>query len=192
MTARRFSPRHPYSLAVLLAVAVTTLAWVNRDARRLPGPGSVAPSFTATTLDGEVVQLEDYLGNVILLNIWATWCGPCREEMPSMERLYQHFQAQGEDFTILAVSVDAPLGTSDLGGNVGGDLQAFVDEFDLTFPILHDPSGKIQQIYYTTGVPESVIIGRDGIIYYKLAGATDWDSDGHRNTVARLLERETS
>jgi len=192
MTKRRFSPSHPYSIALLGLVAVTTVAWVSRGGSRIPGPGSPAPSFTATTLGGDEVRLEDYAGNVILLNIWATWCPPCREEMPSMERLYTLFQDEGEDFTILAVSIDAPLGQADATGKEGGNLKAFQEEFGLTFPILHDPTGKIQQIYYTTGVPESVIIGRDGIIYYRIAGATDWDSETHRDMVRRILAKGTS
>ena len=187
MAGQKRTPRSAYTFAILGVLVLTAAAWVTRGSRRLPGPGIPAPSFSATTLDGVDVTLEDYLGEVILLNVWATWCPPCREEMPSMELLYRHFQERGEDFTILAVSIDAPTGASDAAGNVGGDLRAFAREYGLTFPIPHDPSGEIQKIYYTTGVPESFLIGRDGVISYRMAGATDWNTPERRALVERNL-----
>jgi peroxiredoxin len=152
------------------------------------GPGAPAPSFTATTLDGDAVTLGDYNDRVILLNVWATWCPPCREEMPSMERLYRRFQERGTPFEVLAVSIDASPGEKDSVGNVGGDLKAFAEEFGLTFTILHDPAGRIQQIYQTTGVPESFLIGRDGVIHRRVAGAVDWDTPEWDATIARLVD----
>ena len=181
-------PRRPYAFAILASAALVGVAWAGRNGRRVPGPGVRAPAFEVMTLTGERARLADYAGRVILLNIWATWCPPCREEMPSMQRLYERFQKVGADFTIMAVSIDAPLGKADANGKVGGDLRAFAEEYGLTFPILHDPSGDIQRIYYTTGVPESFLIGRDGIIYRRLAGATNWDSEEHQAAVRRLLD----
>jgi peroxiredoxin len=102
-----------------------------------------------------------------------------------MQRLYDSLE--GEDFEILAVSVDAPVGESDEFGRPGGDLEAFADELGLTFPILHNPSGDIQRIYQTTGVPESFVIGRDGTIYKKVAGPTQWDATVNEELVRRLL-----
>jgi peroxiredoxin len=152
------------------------------------GPGAPAPPFTATTLDGDAVTLDDYADRVILLNVWATWCPPCREEMPSMERLYLRFQERGSPFEILAVSIDASPGEKDSAGNVGGDLRAFAEEYGLTFTILHDPTGHIQQIYQTTGIPESFLIGRDGVIRRRVAGAVDWDTPEWDAVIARLVE----
>jgi cytochrome c biogenesis protein CcmG, thiol:disulfide interchange protein DsbE len=106
--------------------------------------------------------------------------------MPAMQRLYEAIGH--DDFEILAVSVDAPLGQRDASGNLGGDLNAFAKEFGLTFPILHDPSGRIQRAYQTTGVPESFVIARDGIIYRKVAGETAWDLPVNQELVRRLLE----
>lgn len=170
-----------------LAAVVAGAAWVTRDERAFPMPGSKAPSFTATTLAGDTVTLKDYRDQVVLVNIWATWCDPCREEMPSMQRLYEDLTSKSELFTILAVSIDAPVGLRDAGGNLGGDLKAFADELGLTFPILHDPSGEIQRIYYTTGVPESFVVDRDGIIRSRVAGATEWDAPQRRAAIAALL-----
>lgn len=187
--------KRPYFLRTnFLALAgvslVVAAAWATRGLRRPVVPGSLAPSFTAFTLNGDTVGLEDYSGNVILLNIWATWCPPCQEEMPSMERLYRYFKVKDSPFVVLAVSIDAERGEKDVRGNEGGNLAAFAQEHDLTFTILHDPSGGIQRIYQTTGVPESFLIGRDGIIYRRVAGATDWDDGGYRELVDRLLVSE--
>jgi len=178
--------RSPYLWTILAVVTVVTVAWVGRERYRPVLAGAMAPDFTVTTLDGDEVSLSDYRGRVVLLNVWATWCLPCREEMPSMERLYK---AIGDDrFEILAVSIDARAGETDVAGRPGGDLRAFADEFGLTFPILHNPSGSIQRTYQTTGVPESFVIGKDGLIYRKVAGPTEWDLPVNKEHVRRLLE----
>jgi peroxiredoxin len=106
--------------------------------------------------------------------------------MPSMQRLYEALE--GEDFEILAVSIDAPIGQVDPAGRAGGDLGAFAAEYGLTFPILHNPSGDIQRTYQTTGVPESFVIGKDGLIYRKVAGPTEWDLPVNQQLVRRLLD----
>lgn len=103
-----------------------------------------------------------------------------------MQRLYEAIGDEG--FEILAVSVDAPFGQRDVSGNLGGDLEAFAHEYGLTFPILHDPSGRIQRTYQTTGVPESFLIAKDGMIYRKVAGETVWDLPVNRELVRRLLD----
>lgn len=188
-SARRRLPRRlPYWLFIIGLGVLVVFAWTQRRSGRYVAPGTQAPAFSARTLDGDSVTLEDYAGSVILLNVWATWCPPCREEMPSMERLYRYYQDSGRDFRILAVSVDAQIGLADEKGNLGGDLQSFKEEFDLTFTILHDPSGDIQRIYQTTGVPESFIIDREGVIRRRLAGATDWDTPEYRALIDRLLD----
>jgi len=181
--------RSPYFWAIVAGVVLVVVAWVGRENYRPVITGAEAPVFTATTLDGRPVSLADYADKVVLVNIWATWCEPCREEMPSMQRLYESVRDEGgENFEILAVSIDAPLGQPDVAGRLGGDLRAFADQFGLKFPILHDPSGNIQRIYQTTGVPESFVIGRDGLIYKKVAGPTEWDLPVNQELVRRLLE----
>ncbi|MDP2958255.1 MAG: TlpA disulfide reductase family protein [Longimicrobiales bacterium] len=179
-------PRSPYVVTLIGVAVVLGLAWTGRGRYRLIGPGTPAPSFTASTLSGDTVTLEGYPDRVILLNIWATWCPPCREEMPSMERLHRRQRERGVPFEILAVSIDAAQGESDALGNPGGDLQAFAKELDLTFTILHDPTGRIQRTYRTTGVPESFLIGRDGIIFRRLVGAVEWDTPEWDATIRRL------
>lgn len=181
---RRYS-RLPYAFALLGVALVVLMAWLNRGRLRPVIPGTPAPEFVVTDLAGNPASLSDHQGKVVMISIWATWCGPCRYEMPSMERLYQELDT--DDFEILAVSVDAKVGEFDLGGRAGGNIQAFADSLGLTFPMLHDPSGKIQRLYQTTGVPETFLVGRDGIIYKKVAGGTEWDAPKHRELIQRLL-----
>jgi peroxiredoxin len=177
--------RRPYAFALVGVGLIVLAAWMNRGRLRPVGAGTVAPQFEVIDLGGNPARLSDYEGEVVMINIWATWCAPCRFEMPSMERLHQRFKDDG--LRILAISVDAKLGEADQVGRPGGDLQAFADSLGLTFTILHDPSGEIQQLYQTTGVPETLLVGRDGVIYKKVAGPTEWDAPEHRELIRRLL-----
>ena len=181
--------RAPYAIAILGALGVVITAWVARDFFQPVGPGTRAPEFEVANLAGEMVSLEDYRGKVVLVNIWATWCAPCRQEMPSMQRLYE--ELEGTDFEIVAISVDAPIGTMAPTGGLGGNVAEFVEEFGLTFPILHDKSGKLQFTYQTTGLPESFLLDRNGVIYKKLAGGAEWDAGQHKDVILRLLEETT-
>lgn len=140
--------------------------------------GNRAPDFEAVNLvTGDSISFrEAYTGHVTLVNIWATWCAPCRAEMPAMEELYQAFKDQG--FRIAAVSVDE-------GGP--SDVMAFARELSLTFDILHDRDGRIQQQYRTTGVPESFLIDGDGVIVRKQIGEHPWSSPANRRILEQLL-----
>jgi cytochrome c biogenesis protein CcmG, thiol:disulfide interchange protein DsbE len=161
--------------------------WVARD-RFLPVEvGTRAPNFVATDLEGRPVALGELSDQVVLLNIWATWCPPCREEMPSMQRLAERFQDQ--DFRVVAVSVDASPGSTLLpGAPAGGDVDAFVRQLGLTFDIWLDPAGGVRRTYRATGLPESFLIDRNGYIVKKVIGATDWDSEANRDLIRLLLE----
>jgi cytochrome c biogenesis protein CcmG/thiol:disulfide interchange protein DsbE len=138
---------------------------------------SKAPDFQATALaTGKVKTIADYKGRVVLLNVWATWCQPCRLEMPSMERLQHELGPEG--LQIVAVSIDE--GGADV-------VKEFVREYGLTFEILHNPSRSIERIYQTTGVPESFVINKYGIIVKKVIGAAAWDAPVNRDLIRRLL-----
>ena len=182
---KRSPLKSPYLWAIVAAGLVVAVAWIGRENYQPIVTGSEAPDFTATTQDGREVALSDYRGKVVLVNIWATWCPPCVEEMPSLQRLYESLE--GTDFEILAVSVDSRVGELNRTGREGGDVWGFGEQFGLTFPLVHDPSARIQQIYQTTGVPETFIVGRDGVIYKKVAGPTDWDAPVNQELVRRLL-----
>jgi cytochrome c biogenesis protein CcmG, thiol:disulfide interchange protein DsbE len=142
--------------------------------------GAKAPSFSALPLaaNAEPKGIDDYRGEVVLLNIWATWCGPCRVEMPSMQRLEELLGPMG--LRIVAVSIDAP--------GMEKRIQEFTEELKLSFEILHDAPGKIEQQYQTTGVPETFIIGRDGRVRRRIIGADDWASPANIAFLERLLE----
>jgi len=141
------------------------------------GVGSDAPGFDALDITtGDTVALDDYEGEVVLLNIWATWCVPCETEMPSIQRL--HDQLGPEGLKVLAVSVD----NSSTEG-----VTEWIEERGLTFQVLHDQSGIIQRTYQTTGVPETFVIDREGVIVKKLIGAAEWDHPVQITLIRRLL-----
>ena len=127
--------------------------------------GSPAPDFTFPDLTGKKVSLSDYRGKVVFLNIWATWCPPCVDEMPSMEKLYKQFK--GDQFEILAVSIDAEGRKA---------VAPFMERLNLTFPALLGRKGKIKNIYGVTGIPESFIIDKNGMILKKVIGPLDWST----------------
>ena len=171
-------------LVLVIAVAITAvIAWsasmyVRREMLTV-GLGSEAPNFTAVTVDSapRLKSLADYRGQVVMVNVWATWCLPCRVEMPSIEALHRDYAPKG--FKVLAVSVDDP--------GHAATIRAFVEQYNLTFEVLHDPEKKIVEQYDILGYPETFIIGRDGLIRKKLLSATDWNSPEHRALVERLL-----
>jgi thiol-disulfide isomerase/thioredoxin len=173
-------------IAFGLILGLIALGWLARDRFAPIGMGSAAPNYTAVDMEGNRVSLDDLRGEVILLNIWATWCLPCREEMPSMQRLHERLGPEG--LRIVAVSVDAELGRVDRSGNRGGDVGGFVHEYQLTFPIWLDPTGEIQRTYRATGVPESFLIDRNGVIITKVIGPDEWDSEANIELIRRLLE----
>ncbi len=127
--------------------------------------GHVAPRITGKSLSGDYVQLADYEGQVILINLWATWCGPCRAELPALERIHQGYKGRG--FTVLGVSVDSERGEA--------DVRAMVHTLKLSYPVLLDPSGHSSAIYRASGYPTSVLVGRDGQVRWRRAGALTAD-----------------
>jgi len=140
--------------------------------------GRPASDFKFPGLDGKIVNLSDYRGKVVLVNIWATWCRPCVDEMPSMQKLYEEFK--DDDFEILAVSIDKP------GAEV---VTPFMQKYRLTFPVLLDPQGAIKESYGAIGIPESFIIDRQGLLVKKVIGAADWASPEVFRYVRNLLQK---
>ncbi|MBC8088856.1 MAG: TlpA family protein disulfide reductase [Phycisphaerae bacterium] len=169
-------------VAIVVAVMAGALrvgSYVLRDELRQIAVGSKAPDFTAKTIDVSPVTktLENYKGEVILLNVWTTTCPPCRQEMPNMEKLYSDYKSKG--LKIVAVSVDPP--------GMEQAIRDFKKEFNLSFDILYDASGAIEQSYQTTGWPESFVIARDGTIHKKWIGEDNWNSQGNRRLFEQLL-----
>lgn len=139
--------------------------------------GSVAPNFQLRDLSGTPIALSDYRGKVVLINFWATWCGPCRIEMPGMERLYREFDRKG--FEILAVSTDQQ------GVAV---TRPFRDEIGLTFPILHDSDFRVGVAYGARTLPMTFLVDRHGIITHRIFGARDWQSPEGRQLIRTLMQ----
>mgnify|MGYP001062628636 CR=1 FL=1 len=127
--------------------------------------GDMAPDFQLEDTKGNQVSLASLRGKVVLVNFWATWCPPCIEEMPSMERL--HEVLSGEDFVMLAINTEQ---------NGRSLVPEFLQKTPYTFPILYDDKGIAQNLYGVFKFPESFIVGKDGKVVEKIIGPLDWSS----------------
>ena len=137
---------------------------------------SPSPDFTLANLRGEKVNLKDFRGKLLLLNFWASWCVPCREEMPAMERLYQKYRDHG--FVILGV-------------NVKDDKKsaiAFVKELKISFPIAFDPAGEVGLLYGAWGLPATYLIDTKGIALARSWGPADWFSPAAKELIEALMD----
>lgn len=143
--------------------------------------GSTAPDFHLPLLNGGEMGLSELRGRVVLINFWATWCTPCRVEMPAMEMLYQDFRNKGLE--ILAVSID-------IAGE--SEIHPFVQELNLTFPVLLDSEFLVEEAYEVRVVPTSFLIDRKGMVVDRFLGAKDWYDAESRFLVRQLLEAEGS
>jgi peroxiredoxin len=139
--------------------------------------GFKAPAFTVRNLKGHRVQLADHKGKVVILNLWATWCGPCRVEMPGMENLYRRYRSQGLE--ILAVSLDK--GSSD-------KVQTFADEYQLSFPVLLDSDGQVESRYASFTIPTTYVIDKKGMVVAEVDGAKNWESEETFEALEYLLK----
>ena len=137
-----------------------------------------APDFTLLNPDGNKVSLKDFQGKVVFLNFWATWCESCREEMPSMERLYREFKGKG--FEIVAVNVK----------DKRPEALAFVKQLKLTYPIVMDPEGEVGLLYGAFGLPATYLIDRKGVVLARMFGPADWYSPAARKLIAALVEQK--
>lgn len=181
--------------AAALLVAIGLAAYANltggsgADSPELPaaarrGPavaaGKLAADFTLKDLNGRTVSLSALRGKVVFLNIWATWCGPCRDEMPSIESLYEKFNAD-RDFVVLAVSQDTD----------GKLVAPFVKKNNLKFTIVLDPRNVVGDTYDVSGIPETFIIDRDGRIVAHHLGPYDWANPEIRDALQELINSKS-
>ena len=144
-------------------ILLAGLGWIWRSATtkdtvtagQIPAPqaGFLAPDFTLTTLDGQSVQLSELRGQPVVVNFWASWCPPCRAEMPALQRIHDEYSKQG--LVILAVNATAQDNLA--------DIQSFLNEYNLTVPVPLDP-GDASRAYQIRSLPSTFFIGRDGII----------------------------
>ena len=163
-------------LGLVTIVLATSLA-----CEKNPGPqdGQPVPEFALPDLEGREHALADFRGQVVVLNFWATWCPPCVEEMPSLEKLHRALADKG--LAVLALSVDERF----------SDIVAFRDKYDLTFTLLHDNGHKVSRQYQTFKYPETYIIDRAGRLKSKVIGPRDWAAPSViRDLVTVLNDRE--
>ncbi len=170
------SRRGPAAVAALVALGASLVLFADRDPREYVDAGVVAPAFELPRLgDGSTVSLASLRGRVVLLNFWATWCKPCEDELPSMQRL--HRALAGPAFELVAVSVD----------DAPAPVAAFRDRYALSFPILLDPERRVAGAYQTHHFPESFLIDAEGRVVERYVGPRDWDAPAYAERIRRLL-----
>jgi len=164
----------------VIAVVVSAAAYVlltGSPAPRPVGRGSAAPEFTLPRLGSDTtVTLSALRGKVVLVNFWATWCKPCEDEMPAMDRLYRRLR--GDDFEMLAISV----------GEDPSVVRAFRDRVGFSFPALLDQSRAVALAWQAYAFPESLLVDRDGTILERYVGPREWDAPAYVARIERLIE----
>ena len=139
--------------------------------------GSIAPGFSLPVAGGTEVALASLRGRVVFVNFWATWCAPCREEAPSLERLYRTLHAEGLE--VLGISIDASADDE--------AVLAFAREFELTFPIPRDAQKHVYAAYRVSGVPETFLVDRAGRVLERFVGPQDWDDPRYARAIRKAL-----
>lgn len=158
---------------VLTALCLILSSWLV-SARELSGP---APDFTLTTREGETVQLADLKGKVVMINFWASWCAPCRQEMPFLDEMYKDFSRAG--FVLLGVNLDQNSAAA----------EKFLADVPVTFPVLMDPKGDVAKLYNNRAMPSSFFVDREGQLAYLHMGYRPGEEEKYRQTVRKLLAR---
>ncbi|RBW49889.1 TlpA family protein disulfide reductase [Marinobacter sp. F3R11] len=157
--------------SIVLALALTgAVSTVQADAINVP-----APDFTLESRSGDNVRLEDHRGEVVMLNFWASWCGPCRQEMPLMDDIYSRYQDLG--FTILAVNVDENR----------DEALRFLDKVPVSYPVLYDPESSVSELYEVPAMPTTVMIDRDGKARYIHYGYKPGYEDDYEAQIRELV-----
>jgi cytochrome c biogenesis protein CcmG/thiol:disulfide interchange protein DsbE len=147
------------------------------ERKEAPKEGFLAPQFSLYDLNGKLARLTDFKGKVVLLNFWATWCAPCRGEIPSLERLYQSRKGQG--FEIVAVNQERASASQ---------ITAFAKKFGMSFPILMNPQGDVGSNYWVRAIPTSFLLDKNGVIRWKIVGGREWESPYVMNRIDQLLK----
>ena len=140
--------------------------------------GYLAPDFSLRNLKGNYQSLDSFSGQVVVLNFWATWCVPCRVEMPSFEKLYRRYRSEG--VTVLAVTLDK---------NSEQNIKSFVEEYELSFPVLLDEEGKVERLYPSMTIPFTYVIDREGRVVARVDGAKNWESNETFEAIEYLLKK---
>jgi cytochrome c biogenesis protein CcmG/thiol:disulfide interchange protein DsbE len=156
----------PARIAAVLAVATILSVQACGDAARgVVAVGAPAPDYEALTLDGAKVRLAELRGEVVLLNIWATWCKPCRQEMPALDTLFRRHEAAG--FRVVGVSIDSP--------GEEARVREYATDLGASYTLWHDPDNAVSTTFLAIGVPASYLIGRDGVLRWRHVGPVTAD-----------------
>jgi peroxiredoxin len=164
------SHRATRTLALIAAALMSTLAGAAGQAT------APAPAFTLPQRGGSTLALESLKGKVVMLNFWASWCGPCRQEMPLLEDMYKRYGKQG--FTLLGVNVEAET----------ADAEKVLKTIPVSFPILFDKENKVSELYNVSAMPSSVFIDRKGNVRYVHRGFKTGDEGEYLNQIRALLK----
>jgi len=162
-------------MRILLTAALLCCATFCAAQELKPWSGGATPPLAIRDLDGRQHRLQDYRGKVVLVNFWATWCEPCRAEMPAINRL--HAALAGQPFAVLAVN----LGESETR------IRRFLEQLPLDFPVLLDRDSAAAKAWRTRVLPASFLVGPDGRIRYAVIGEYDWTQEGARRAIFSLL-----
>jgi peroxiredoxin len=160
-------------MKTLLAAVFGLLLAMSASARDISGP---APDFTLKSNQGKNIRLADLRGQVVMLNFWATWCGPCRQEMPLLNELYQRYQPAG--FTLLGVNVDADT----------EQANKMLEDIPVDFPIVYDPNSEVSEAYKVDAMPTSIFIDRNGQMRYLHRGYRAGDEEEYRRLIRELIK----
>jgi peroxiredoxin len=136
--------------------------------------GVPAPGFQLQMMNGKSLALSDLKGQVVLINFWASWCGPCRQEMPILDQLYRSYKEAG--FTLVGVNVEPSV----------GDAKKFLQGTPVSFPILLDPQSKVSNLYEVSGMPSTVIVDRNGVVRYVHRGYKPGDEGEYLDQIRAL------
>lgn len=168
-------PHRPIRMARLLT-GLLLAACAGIAAAAAPATGSAAPDFTLRTLDGSNMRLQEQRGKVVLVNFWATWCGPCRKEMPHLNRIADKYRASG--LVMLGVNVDDDVrNAADVAGKLG-----------VKFPVLLDTDKKVSKLYDLATMPSTLVIDRNGRVRFLHRGYQDGYEDAYEKQVRELLK----
>lgn len=164
-----------------LATSVLVLAGCSMDATdfRAISAGDAAPAYAAPTLAGDTVSLAELRGEAVLLNVWATWCAPCRREMLALQAAHEEWGDEG--LRVVGASIDRRTARS--------QVDRFVEDHGITFTILHDPASEVTRSFRTAGVPETFLIDREGTVVHRWVGEFDPTEAAEAARIRQALDR---
>ena len=164
--------------AFTLALAAVLFACGGSDSSGSVAIGAPVPEYRAVSLDGDSVSLAAHRGKVVLFNVWATWCHPCRDEIPELRALHEKFQPRG--FEVIGVSVDA--------GGSDDAIRAFMKDFEMQYPVWRDPDDRVSTRFLVFGVPATFLIDREGVLLWRKVGPIQPNDSSLMSAIERALD----